>query len=165
MPRYRKVVLLTMIACLVAGAFSVISAGKPQPQASATEQTLWNLEHDYWRYVQNNDLPAYINLWHKDFLGWPYVNAAPVRKDHITDWISSQTSKGFTFKAVEFKPAAIQMTGDIGVAYYWMTYKWLDKIGEGTPHTIRVTHTWLKMGKEWQIIGGMSAREPAAAQS
>jgi ketosteroid isomerase-like protein len=164
MPKYRMVVLLSVLACLFAGAFSVISAEKRQSQALENEQTLWNLEHEYWRYVQENDLPAYLGLWHKDFLGWPSVSAAPVRKDHITDWITSQTSKGFAFKALEFKPAAIQMTGDIAVLYYWMTFSWPDKDGKGAPHTLRVTHTWLKDGKDWRIIGGMSMQEAANPQ-
>src|SRR5437762_9999798 len=52
------------------------------------EETLWKLEHDYWHFVEANDLAAYSKLWHKDFLGWPSVSSAPVRKDHITDWIT-----------------------------------------------------------------------------
>jgi len=40
------------------------------------------------------------------------------------------------------------------------TYKWLDKNGKGDARTIRVTHTWRKQGKTWQIIGGMSMLEP-----
>jgi ketosteroid isomerase-like protein len=165
MPKYRTVVLLLLMAGLLAGAFSVISAKKLPSQATENEQTLWNLEHEYWRHVQDNDLPAYVELWHKDFLGWPWVSPAPVRKDHITDWITSQTSKGLAFKAGEVKPAAIQRTGDIAVAYYWMTYKWLDKDGKGAAHTIRVTHTWVKVGKDWRIIGGMSVAELTNPQS
>ncbi|MEO8725067.1 MAG: nuclear transport factor 2 family protein [Acidobacteriaceae bacterium] len=131
-----------------------------QPQASA-EQTLWRIEHAYWNYVQDNDLPAYRNLWHKDFLGWPSVSAAPVHKEHITDWITTQTSKGLAFKTVEFKPAAIQVEGDVAVTYYWITYKWLGKDGNGEPHTIRVTHTWIRDATDWHIIGGMSMPEAA----
>jgi hypothetical protein len=162
MPKHRKVVLLSAMACLLVGASSLISAEELQSQTSENEQTLWNLEHDYWRYVQDNNLSAYSALWHKNFLGWPSVSPAPVRKDHITDWITSQTSKGFTFESGEQKPAAIQMTGDTGVVCYWMTYRWVDKEGKGAPHTIRVTHTWLKDGKAWQIIGGMSMQEAAS---
>jgi hypothetical protein len=29
----------------------------------------------------------------------------------------------------------------------------------GTPRTTRVTPTWIKNGKDWQIIGGMSMPE------
>src|SRR5438132_13906832 len=129
-------------------------------QASKDEQTNWELERAYWRYVQENDLSAYSDLWHKDFLGWPSVSAAPVHKDHITDWITSQTSKGLAFKTVEFKPAAIQVTGDIAFACYWVTFRWVDKKGTGASHTLRITHAWLRSEREWRIIGGMSMPEP-----
>ena len=129
-------------------------------QASKDEQTIWELERAYWRYVQENDLSAYSDLWHKDFLGWPSVSAAPVHKDHITDWITSQTSKGLAFKTGEFKPASIQVTEDIAVACYWITFKWLDKDGNGAANTIRITHAWRRTGNDWRIIGGMSMPEP-----
>jgi|SRR5437016_5951094 len=113
-----------------------------------------------WRAIR----VAYLGLWHKDFLGWPSVNAAPVHKDHITDWIAAQTSKGLAFKIVEFKPAAIQVNDDVAVTCYWITYKWLDKDGNGAAHTLRITHTLLRDGKDWHIIGGMSMPEGANAQ-
>src|SRR5438132_3044706 len=91
---------------------------------------------------------------------WPSVSAAPVRKDHITDWITSQTSKGLAFKTGEFKPAAIQVTEDVAVACYWITFKWLDKDGNGAANTIRITHVWLRTGNDWRIKGGMSMPEP-----
>jgi len=132
---------------LFLAAFLLVSLqGTAQAQASENEQTLWKLEHAYWDYVQHNDLPAYLGLWHKDFLGWPSVSAAPVHKDHITDWITTQTGKGLTFKSVEFKPAAIQVNGDVAVTCYWITYKWLDKDGNGATRTLRVTHTLLRDG-------------------
>ena len=103
------------VVCLVATPWAF------SEEPSGEEQTLWNLEHAYWQYVEKNDLAAYSNLWHKDFLGWPSVSSAPVRKDHITDWITSQTSKGLAFKAGEFRPAGIQLTGDVAFTCYWIT--------------------------------------------
>jgi hypothetical protein len=100
---------------LFVGVLLIFSVGRIEAQASESEQTLWKLEHDYFRYVEDNNLTAYLGLWHKNFLGWPSVSAAPVQKDHITDWITSRTSQGLTFKLIEFKPAAIQVTGEIGV--------------------------------------------------
>lgn len=120
---------------------------------------IWNLERAYWRYVEHNDLAAYSDLWHRDFLGWPSVSSTPVRKDHITDWITSQTAKGLAFKTVEFKPAAIQITGDVAFACYWVTFRWVDKEDSGAPLTFRITHAWLRSGKDWRIIGGMSMLE------
>ena len=154
-----------IIACMVfmlAGtmATSSLAAAPPPPDSG---QAVWKLEHAYWRYVEKNDLSDYLRLWHKDFLGWPSVNATPVRKDHITDWITSQTSKGLTFKTVEFKPAALQVTGNIVVACYWVTYRWINHNGKGPTHTIRATHAWVRDGKEWRIIGGMSMPEPVSS--
>jgi quercetin dioxygenase-like cupin family protein/ketosteroid isomerase-like protein len=129
-------------------------------EAAMDKKALWDLEHAYWRYLQDNDLSAYAKLWHHNFVGWPSVSAAPVRKDHITDWITAQTSKGLVFKTDEFKSAAIQLTGDVATVYYLIKFRWLDKDGKGEAHILRVTHAWLKTGNDWLIIGGMSMPEP-----
>ena len=139
--------ILLFCACLLGTAEHTLSSESTTPsQASGDEQTVWNLERAYWHYVENNDLAAYSNLWHKDFLGWPSVSSAPVRKEHITDWITSQTSKGLAFKTDDFKPAALQVTGDVAFACYWITFKWVDKDGNGAPHTLRITHPWVRSG-------------------
>ncbi len=132
-------------------------------RAQGDEQTLWSLEHSYWRYVQNNDLAAYVDLWHPNFLGWPAVSSAPVTKDHITDWITSQASKGLAFKTGEFKPAAIHVTGDIASVCYWITYQLVGKDGSGPTYTVRITHAWIRAGSDWHIISGMSMPEPESA--
>jgi ketosteroid isomerase-like protein len=152
--------VLLFCGCLLGTAEHALSSEATTPsQVSGDEHTVWTLERAYWRYVETNDLTAYSSLWHKDFLGWPSVSSSPVRKDHITDWITSQTSKGLGFKTVEFKPAAIQVTGDVAFACYWVTFRWLDKDERGAPHTLRITHAWLRSGHDWRIIGGMSMPE------
>jgi ketosteroid isomerase-like protein len=156
--------VLRVIAYLLAGVLLISSTGRIEAQGSE-EQTLWNLERQYWRYVEGNDLQSYLGLWHKDFLGWPSMSAAPLDKDHITDWITSQTSKGLAFKTVDFKPAAIRVTGDVAVTCYWITYRWSDKDGSGATRTLRVTHTWLRGGKDYLIIGGMSMAEATTLRS
>jgi hypothetical protein len=110
--------------------------------------------------VESNDLTGYLTLWNESFLGWPYSSPTPAHKDHITDWITANTSKGLTFKLIEFKPAAIQSNGaNIVIACYWETDKWSDKTGAGDVSTRRITHTWTKTGANWQIVAGMSAPE------
>jgi ketosteroid isomerase-like protein len=164
MQNVRTIVGPRVIGFLLAANLAICVLGAVQTRASENEETFWNLERQYFRYVEANDLAGYLTLWHKDFLGWPSVSAAPVHKDHITDWITSQTSKGSTFRTVELKPAELHINGDIAVTYYWITYKWLDKDGQGATHTLRVTHTWSKVGNDWLIIGGMSMPEAAASK-
>ncbi len=158
--RSHLVAILRVMVCALAVILLAPHRLASRPQNQTNEQEIWSLEHAYWRYAQDNNLQAYLGLWHKDFLGWPLSNAAPVRKDHITDWLTSQTSKGIKFREVELKPASMQMNGNVAVVYYWDKYKWLDKNGKEIPGTSRITHTWLKDGNDWRIIGGMSMAEP-----
>ena len=90
-------------------------------------------------------------------MGWPYGSPTPANKSHITDWITSQTSKGLTFKLVQFKEATVQENGDLVVTCYWVTDRWDSKGGVGVATTSRILHTWLRKGDRWQIVSGMSA--------
>ncbi len=107
------------------------------------------------------DLDSYRNLWHENFVGWPYSSSQPARKDHITDWIKAHTDKGTTMVWYELEPADSRATENLVVTEYWLTSLWADKAGHGEPFTQRVTHTWIKTAQGWQIISGMSAAVPA----
>ena len=159
---YPRAFVLCVMRFVVIAVLAVSSARTTQAQVTEDEQALWKLEHDYWRYVQENDLAAYSTLWHERFLGWPSVSPVPVHKDHITDWITAQTSKGLKFESVNFKPAAIQVTGDVAVTSYWETFRRVDKNGDGATRGTRIMHTWLRSGQDWHIIGGMSMPESTA---
>lgn len=159
---YRFICSVTFSLLMMA---NVAPAAVPVGSRTDTQdvKSIWSREHVYWHYVESNDLKAYSDLWDKDFLGWPSVSPAPVHKDHITDWITSQTGKGLALKVVEFKPAAIQVTGDVATTCYWITYRWQDKDGNGEAHTLRITHTWVRRKNTWRIISGMSMPEPATS--
>jgi len=148
---------VAVLALLCAVSFAQPSANT---QPSPDEQAVWKLEHSYWEYVKAADLDGYRTLWHPNFLGWPYVSSEPARKDHITDWITANTSKGTHLQSYSLKPAASQATGDLVVVHYWITPTWVDKDGKAESQTLRITHTWIRVGKGWQIISGMSSPEP-----
>src|ERR1700751_4262246 len=102
-------------------------------QDSAKEEAqVWNLEKAYWEYVKNSDLEKYRALWHEDFLGWPYVSSAPLRKDRITDWIA--------------------------INYYRIKINWVTSEGvQVRKDAFRIMHAWIRTQGTWQIVGGMSA--------
>jgi ketosteroid isomerase-like protein len=125
---------------------------------SADEEKVWSLEKAYWEYVKGNDLQTYRTLWHADFLGWPNMNPEPVRKDHITDWITTHTSKGQTVKSYDLERLTTQVTDNLATVTYRVRLTWADKNGAGKPATLRIIHTWLRTASgTWQIISGMSA--------
>jgi len=133
------------------------TAGFAQDSAKQEAQ-VWNLEKAYWEYAKTNDLEKYRALWHEDFLGWPFVSSAPVRKDHITDWITSNTSKGVKLRSYSIEQLAIHVTGDVVIDHYRIKATWANNEGaEVRTDAFRITHTWIRTHDNWQIIGGMSA--------
>jgi len=129
-------------------------------QQSSEEAVVWKLEQSYWEDVKALNLASYRDLWHPNFVGWPYVSPQPVRKDHITDWITDNTAKGLHLESYSLKRGDSQATANLLVIHYWVTTLWADKDNRGEPHTLRITHTWIRNAQGWRIIGGMSAPEP-----
>ena len=122
------------------------------------EAQVWNLEKAYWEYVKANDLEKYRALWHEDFVGWPLVSASPVRKAHITDWITANTSKGVRLQSYSIEELAIRVTGGIAINHYRIKAHWANSEGaEVRTDVLRITHTWIRTHDTFQIIGGMSA--------
>jgi hypothetical protein len=98
------VVLCALLASLLIGGLPLSSVVTSAAQQSENEQTIWHLEQGYWRYVEEDNLPAYLGLWHRDFLGWPSMSAAPVpgeliRRQVFTQCniVTSNSSDGLAF--------------------------------------------------------------------
>jgi ketosteroid isomerase-like protein len=128
-------------------------------QNSASDETqVWDLEKAYWEYVKANDLEKYRALWHENFVGWPTSSSTPLRKDHITDWITRNTSKGVKMQSYAIEQLAIQLTCDIAIDHYRIRMMWAGPgATDSNTELTRITHTWLRTHGRWQIIGGMSA--------
>jgi hypothetical protein len=139
------------------GAVLVLLSASVVAQTSSEEKAVWKLEHQYWEYVKVVDLDGYRSLWHPNFVGWPLSSAEPARKDHITDWIKLHSDKGEQLQSYSLKEAGSQLTDNVVVTHYWLTSVWGGKNGAGSPQTMRITHTWIRVKDGWQIIGGMSA--------
>src|SRR5881397_836463 len=126
--------------------FVVVLAAAGFAQGAANDEAqIWSLEKAYWEYAKTNDLEKYRALWHEDFLGWPFVSSAPVRKDHITDWITANTSEGIRLQSYSIEQLAIQVSGDVAVNYYRINAAWAN--GKGSKERtdrLRITHTWIR---------------------
>jgi ketosteroid isomerase-like protein len=141
---------ISILLALTAAAFAQDSA--------RDEAQVWNLEKAYWEYVKANDLQKYRALWHEDFLGWPYVSSAPTGKDHITDWITANTSQGVKLQSYSIEQLAIRVTGDIAINHYRIKANWATgETAKVRTDALRITHTWICTHGTWQILGGMSA--------
>ena len=126
--------------------------------AASEEAQIWNLENAYWEYVKANDIEKYRALWHEDFVGWPLADSAPVRKYQVTEWITANMSKGIKLQSYSIEPLAIKVTRDVAIDHYRIKMSWANREEpDATTEALRITHTWLRTGNTFQIIGGMAA--------
>jgi ketosteroid isomerase-like protein len=145
--------MLKVITLLVALAIAASAQ-----DADTDEAQIWNLEKSYWEYVKANDLEKYRALWHEDFLGWPFVSSEPMGKNHITDWITMNTSKGLRLQSYSIEQLAVRVTGDIAINYYRIKANWATgETAKVRTDALRITHTWIRTHGTWQILDGMSA--------
>lgn len=128
------------------------------------QEAVWQLEEAYWRYVSSGNVEAYVALWHDDFVGWPCFSWTPTRKVNIGSWVEEIRDNNWTL-TYELRPEAVQLFGDVAVVHYAAeyVYGYPDGTSKGKGEWRKFTHTWMKVGESWQIIGGMCAgQEPLA---
>ena len=144
---------------LKAISFLFVTTATVFAQDSAKDETqVWNLEKAYWEYVKANDVEKYRALWRDDFVAWPPSSSAPVRKDHLTDWLTENISKGIKLQSFAIEQLAIQIVRDTAIVHYRIKMVWAGTgPTESNTEILRATHTWLRTGNTFQIIGGMAA--------
>lgn len=123
------------------------------------KDTVWHFEEQYWKYVKDQDLKSYVTLWDDQFIGYPSNNKI-AGKDHITDWITDMFKDKNRHFAYQLGRRVENVFGDIVIVLYDVTQTWTnDKNEVLETTTYKITHTWKKSDKGWQIIGGMGAKK------
>jgi hypothetical protein len=133
--------------CALALLSTLPATAKPAPGDVAA---VWALEGRYWSSVQARDDAAYRSLFHEEFIGWPCGQDTPRPKS----WIAVGTLKMGPSSPVLDERSA---TGsrDFVVVYYRATDQAPQPDGSLKPRVRSFTHTWVRMGASWQVIGGM----------
>jgi ketosteroid isomerase-like protein len=126
-----------------------------------SEQTVWDLEEQYWVYVEKADIEGYRTLWDESFVGWPSFSTSPVGRESIGNWIDQVHSDPSLTFDYQLRKMAVRAFGDVVVTHYQVSNTWTSKEGQiARKMSARITHTWKKKGDTWVIISGMSALEP-----
>jgi hypothetical protein len=114
------------------------------------------MEEAYWRYVKSGDVESYLSLWHEDFVGWPCLTTHPMSKENIGDWVRQVRDEQIAV-TYDLRREAVESFGGVVVAYYAtpMVYTFPDGRTEYEGQVWKLTHTWMKLNGQWQIVGGM----------
>jgi hypothetical protein len=135
---------------------SAPAADEASPAASERVAQVWQREDDYWRYVAAGDVERYVALWDERFIGWPCGQPHPLRKTNIGDWVRKVRDEHIRVDA-HLTHEGAQDFGDVVVVHYRFTRvdTYPDGRVEGQGVERKITHTWMKVGDDWLIVGGM----------
>jgi ketosteroid isomerase-like protein len=151
----------TALCSIVVSALALTGPTSTVPAAAAGPNLpeVWSLEDDYWRFVKAGDVQSYRTLWHESFIGWPCHEDRPVGKSAIGNWVQEIRDKKVSFTS-ELTREGAQEFGNIVVVHYRVTMvsTYPDGRVEGRGQISKITHTWMRVGNTWQIIGGMCGR-------
>jgi ketosteroid isomerase-like protein len=148
--------LLFLLALFAAGATASTPVSTVQKRAE-DEQTLWSLENAYFAHLANKEFDALENFYHADFIGWPSHSPEPVRVG-VARQSLEELLAGIDVLSIHVRPQATVIRGDVAITHSFVDMQQEDAEGEASWYSYRVTHTWLREGGTWKILGGMSAR-------
>lgn len=118
---------------------------------------IWQLEENYWKYVKEKDIKAYLSLWDENFIGYPSNNIIG-NKAHITDWLRELYKDRSGVYNYTLTRKVENVFDDIVIVLYDVAQTWSNDKDEIVKRSnIKITHTWKKTDKGWLIIGGMGA--------
>lgn len=159
-----RTAVLALVIALAAGAHPVPGRTAPSPEGSKSILQVWEREAAYWRYVKTGDVDRYVALWHDRFIGWPCGQDHPKRKASIGDWVREIRDKHINV-AVDLIQEGAEDFGNVVVVHYRFTRvdTYPDGKIEGAGKESKITHTWMKTGGAWQIVGGMCGTLPDSA--
>ena len=119
---------------------------------------VWKMEETYWVYRQTNDEAKFRTLWHPKAVGWPANETHPVTPPTLGSLGRGMGQLG-RVTSYELTEEAVEVFDNTAITHYRVLFT-TEKDGKRTSHSMRITHTWMKSGTTWQIVGGMSADLP-----
>lgn len=155
-PRTRARYMAVVFASALLSPSSLLHAQEQAPANqenwSATQQEVWEQEEVFWRYLSAGQVDRFMTLWDEQVIDWPSSEGRPISRSALRNSVEQDASGSDLH--YELEPLAINMYGDIGMAFYGVIFK--NEKGEATGAG-RYIHVWRKQDGEWTIIGGMSA--------
>ena len=123
------------VCVLVVGVVAMIGFHGPMPVSAESQNVseVWAREDDYWRFVKAGDVESYVTLWHEKFIGQEDSRLHPFSR------MKAQRTSARRRRALSLHKVDVYPDGRV----------------EGRGPESKITHTWMRVGNTWQIVGGM----------
>ena len=133
-------------------------AGHPDPAAASGEEELWALENAYFSNLYKADYDGALALVHGRFLGWPDGLVQPLDYNESARFMRRLVT-GPAPCTITIDRKGIRLQGDIALTQYVLHATCSTMNGTAQAKSSDITHTWVKEGSGWKLLGGMS-RDP-----
>ncbi len=119
------------------------------------ENQIWALEEAYISAYKSAEHANILALLHDQFLGWPDPEERPTTKKKVAGFLQDKYPTPAYWNFV-IHQAGIQIHGNVVITQYVLVLTGKDEEDTIKKKATRITHTWVKEGSEWKILGGMS---------
>jgi ketosteroid isomerase-like protein len=119
------------------------------------KEKTWELEEVYFSNLYKASYERVIALVHDQFLGWPGGLPQPIGRKESARFMK-QLIPNPTSCTIRIERAGIRVVGSVALTQYTLHVNCSEPSGATKTQTSRITHTWVKEGACWKLLGGMS---------
>jgi len=143
--------LLASSPVIIIAALSLTCSALGEPDPNDLETRIWNLEEKYVTAYKTADHDEILALMDKGFLGWPDSEETPTAFLQVPGFLRENYRVAGTWD-FRIDRAGIRIVGDVAITHYVLIATEND-----VERATRITHTWIRNGSDWKILGGMSS--------
>ena len=131
---------------------SPLALGRIQRQM---EEEIWALEEAYFANLYKANYEGMLAVVHSKFLGWPSSLLQPIDKEGSARFMK-QLVPAPTSCTFKIEREGIRLIEEVALTQYIIHVNCSDTAGAAKTRSSRITHTWVKEGARWKLLGGMS---------
>lgn len=132
---------------------SLLSPNGPSTKIGVEEE-IWASEEAYFANLYKADYDGVLALTHSQFLGWPSAAPQPIDKGGSARFMKQLISQP-TSCIFRIERGGIRVLGEVALTQYTIHVS-CNAAAEAKTQNSRITHTWVKEGASWKLLGGMS---------
>ncbi|MCX6283500.1 MAG: nuclear transport factor 2 family protein [Bacteroidetes bacterium] len=125
------------------------------PKSDTAEETIWKLEEAYFSDLYKADYKGILSLVDEQFLAWPGAQLRPIDKNESAVFMKKLVPAP-SGCSVKIDRQGIRLLEDVALTQYVIKVECPGEAGGIKKISSRITHTWVKKGSRWKLLGGMS---------
>lgn len=122
---------------------------------NTVEEKIWTLEEAYFSNLYLANYDQVTVLVSDRFLGWPGGLLHPISREESARFMKQLIPKPTSCR-ITIEKEGIRVTEAVALTQYTLHVSCSEAAGETKTQTSRITHTWVKEGGRWKLLGGMS---------